>query len=506
MWRKSFLALALVAVCACAPAYAQDAKGVLGNVAQAMGASTVKTIQYSGNGFIYTFGQSYRPTDPWPKFILKSYSRSLDLENGASEEKAVWTPVEERERGGGFVPLKGDLNSDGFVSGDAAWNVGANGPAPAPAIVEERQVRLAITPLGFLKAAMTANPTITSKKGVIIISFTVKGKYKVNGYVNGQNLLDKVETWIPQPILGDMPVEVTYSNYRDYSGVKFPGTIQQKEGGFPVLDLAVTAVTPNAPLNIQVPPAAKAAVVQPLKAESQQLGEGVWIIRAGVQSVAVEFKDFLAIVDGAANEERSLAVIAEAKRLAPNKPVKYVIATHHHLDHAGGLRTFVAEGSTIVGGEGAKPFYEKIFKLPFTMVPDKLARSPRAATFVTVKDKYVITDGSQSIELYSVPGNNHAPDEIIAYMPKIKTIAEADLFNPAPAPRPDAPIANVVLVGEKENLRDNIQRLKLDVQNFVAMHANGPTPFAELQKQIDIEHDSLQRFEKENTTKSSAIR
>jgi glyoxylase-like metal-dependent hydrolase (beta-lactamase superfamily II) len=37
-------------------------------------------------------------------------------------------------------------------------------------------------------------------------------------------------------------------------------------------------------------------------------------------------------------EARSLAVIREVKKLIPNKPVRYLVSTHHHWDHLGGVR------------------------------------------------------------------------------------------------------------------------------------------------------------------------
>ena len=365
---------------------AKDAKDVLADVIREMGAANVKAIQYSATGNYFWLGQGYRPNDPWPKFTLRNYTRTLDYENGAYEEKLAWTesPADfaGQQRGGGLTPLKGEgMGQDNFLSGDYAWNLAPNGNATpqSPTLVAERQVRLAITPDGWIKAAMNANPTMASRtvngKKMTVISFTLKGKYKVDGYVNSQNLLERVETWVPQPILGDMPIDVSYSDYKDFSGVKFPTRIVQKEGGFPVLDLTVTTVASNPAVAIKVPDAAKNAPA-PLRVVTQPLGDGVWVLRAGTQSLAVEFKDYVAIIDGAGNEERSLGVIAETKKLIPNKPIRYLINTHHHLDHSGGLRTFVAEGATIVTADENKPYLERTFRLPHTWIPMSSPKIP----------------------------------------------------------------------------------------------------------------------------------
>ena len=419
-----------------------------------------------------------------------------------------------------MTPLKGVQWRHAFLSGDSAWSVGPDGtPAPgggpnsgailAIPAAEERQIELAITPAGWVKAAMTANPTMETKtvngKKMTVVSFTWKGKYKVNGYVDNQNVLEKVETWLPHAILGDMLVEASYSDYRDFSGVKFPMKIVQKEGGFPVLDLTVKEVHPNAPVNIRVPAAAQIAAA-PLRLVSQQLADGVWLITAGVQSLAVEFKDYTAVVEGATDEVRSIAVIGEVKRLVPNKPIRYVINSHHHLDHAGGLRTFVAEGATIITADVNKPFYEKIFKLPRTLVPDKLWQNPKPATFVAVKDKYVLTDGTQSMEVHTLPDSTHASDMLIAYVPKAKLLYTADMCNPPdfiPLP-PDGPAPLLIgLIGSKQYLLDKAKLLNLDVQQFVPAHDTRAIPLAEFQKSVEIEHEKLQRFDKANNSSSA---
>ena len=104
-----------------------------------------------------------------------------------------------------------------------------------------------------------------------------------------------------------------------------------------------------------------------MKVESQKLGDGAWWLGGGSHhSVVVEFKDYIAIVETPLTEERAEAVLAEARKLAPNKPIKYVINTHHHFDHSGGLRAVVAEGITIITNEQNKAFYEQAWKTPHT--------------------------------------------------------------------------------------------------------------------------------------------
>src|SRR5262249_5828111 len=149
------------------------------------------------------------------------------------------------------------------------------------------------TPYGFLKAAATNNAKVKSQtvagKKFSVVSFTTPSKALVNGYINSQNMVEKVQTWIDSAVTGDTALEVTYSDYKDFGGVKFPTRIVEKQGMYPTLELAVTEVKPNASLNIQLPQgrggapgaAAPAGAPQTPPATSQKLGDGVYLILPG---------------------------------------------------------------------------------------------------------------------------------------------------------------------------------------------------------------------------------
>lgn len=487
MGKRGFRIIAVLALFGSA-AMAQDARNVVDAVARTIGAANVKSIQYSGSGYIFGFGQSYQPGGPWVRFNLKSYTQVADYDRGVSREENVRTYLDPPERGGTAVFI-GELRQVAFLSGDVAWNPGPGGaPAPAPAAVEARQLQLAISPHGFVKAAMATSPTVASRtvdgKRLTVVSFTWKGKYKVSGYVNRQNLLEKVETWMPDPLLGDMLVENSFSDYRDFSGVKFPGKIVQKQGGFPVLDLTVSDVQPNAPTSVDVPEAARRPVPPVSQVETLKVADGVWLLVApvGPNSMVVEFKDSVAVVEAPFSEERSLAVIAEGKKLVPNKPIRYLINTHHHFDHSGGIRTYVAEGVTIITHRINTNFYNRVFRLPRTLSPDKLSRNPKPAKFETLTEKYVLTDGSRSLELHLLQGNPHNPGIVLVYLPKDKLVYQADSFTAPPPGAPLPPAVNMVNT-RNLNLMENIERLHLDVEQILAAHGR-VMPIADLRKAV----------------------
>jgi glyoxylase-like metal-dependent hydrolase (beta-lactamase superfamily II) len=457
-------------------ALALDAKTVLQNATKVIG--DVKSIQFSGTGHLAAVGQAWNPTSPWPETIVKSYTRTIDYGSQSSREELVRNEGDPPAKGGA-APFGGDQRQVNLVSGQYAWNQPGNAPQPAVAAAEERQLQIWLTPHGFLNGAMQNNATARKGKGGTEVSFTAMGKFKVTGTVGSQGMVTKTETRIPNPVLGDMLVETDYSAYKDFNGVKFPTVIVQKQGGYPLLDLAVTDVKTNVPLDLTVPDAVKQAKLPPVVVQTQKLGDGLWWLGGGSHhSVVVEYPTYITVIESPLNDERALAVIAEAKKLVPNKPIKYLVNTHNHFDHLGGVRAFVPEGVTIITNAMNKPYYEKVFTAPHTLAPDRLSQNPKKATFITVKDKYVLSDGGREIDIIHIENDNHNAGMLMVYIPKEKVLVEADDFTP-PAPNGPAPAPRAV--NFTKNLNANIDRLKLDVVTIAPLHGF-VVPVAELKK------------------------
>jgi glyoxylase-like metal-dependent hydrolase (beta-lactamase superfamily II) len=280
-----------------------------------------------------------------------------------------------------------------------------------------------------------------------------------------------------------MPFEAIYSDYKDAGGVQFPMHIVQKQGGYPVFDLNVSDVKVNAGVKIAPPAGAAAPAAATASAQSEKLGDGVYLITGGYAVIAIDFKDYIALVESGQNEPRALAVIAEAKRLIPGKPIKYLINTHSHIDHSSGLRGFVAEGSTILTHQVNKAYLEKVLSAPHTLNPDKAQLSGKKPIVEAVGEKRVLTDGVHVVELHHLQSFGHHDGMIIAYFPKEKIVLEADGYNPqattATPPNPPSPFTLSLL--------DNIERLKLDVQRIVPVHYpadNRVVTMAELRKWV----------------------
>src|SRR5260370_9563584 len=255
---------------------------------------------------------------------------------------------EERTRRQGNYPTYGRLplqeeRITAMLNGNFAWNVRGDTTAPqtgrfleGPPVAELRQLEIALTPHGFLKAALAGNPTAMSEpivgpsdgglsangRKVTIVSFTTIGKYRVNGTINDQNLVELVTTWIPNPVYGDMLYEFRYTQYKDFGGLMFPALVHVHLGN-PVLnpahniyEIKVNSVNANVSVPaIPVPEVVRQAVDPPVRGETEKIGGGVWLRWGGRHnSVAAEFRNFVAVVEAPPNATRPLAVIEEVNK------------------------------------------------------------------------------------------------------------------------------------------------------------------------------------------------
>jgi glyoxylase-like metal-dependent hydrolase (beta-lactamase superfamily II) len=426
---------------------------------------------------VYAVGQNEAPGAPWPRFHLKSTTRTVNYETASLRDQNVRTQALDPPRGGGLQPVRGEQKQDFVVSGDHAWNVQGDAAIPAPIALAERQFQLWSTPHGVVKAAMAHKATVEGRT----ISFAVPGRFKLKATVNDKNLVEKVAGLVAHPVVGDMPVEVTYSNYQDVGGgVMFPRVIEQTSGGFPSLALTVDSFKANVPVSIQTPDPVRQATNPYSRVATQMVADGVWFLSGGSHNSAViEMIDHVIVVEAPLNEERSLAVLAETKKLVPSKPIRYLINTHHHYDHSGGVRAFAAEGVTVVTSEVNRSFLEWALSAPATMAPDRQAKAKRKVTIEGVGDKRVLTDGTRTVEIHQMSGNLHHDGLIMVYLPKEKLLIEADALTPGLAnasyPTPPSPFT--------VNLSDNVVRLKLNVEQIMPLHGR-VVPLAELDKAI----------------------
>lgn len=478
---RSYIALAVFGFVVMASSLSAQ-QGVLQTAASTLGAANIKTLQVTGSGANFSVGQNYVSTDPWPRVTVKNYTALINYDTGSMRVELLREMGAVMPRGGG-APFFGEQRQVQVVSGNYAWNVPpapAGGAAPMaqpnPDAAPERMLGIWTTPIGFVKGAMANNATTRGNT----VSFTVGNKYKVEGTINRQGQVEKVRTWIDQPIVGDMLIETTYSGYKDFGGVTYPSRIVQTQDGFPSLDITVSAVTANPAVTIDVPENVRAFQPPPIRVEAQKLAEGVYYLTGGSHhSLAIEMADHIVVVDTPLTQARGEAVLAKAKEVIPNKPVRYVVTSHHHWDHLGGIRAAIDEGATIVTHQSNKAFLERVAKSSHTIAPDRQAASKKAVKVQTVGDDGRLTDGKRVIELHRLQGYEHTGDMLVVYLPAEKILGEPDAFTP-PAQAGAALIPPAV--PSAKALNDNIKRLKLDVQTIAPFHGNRMTNVAELEK------------------------
>jgi glyoxylase-like metal-dependent hydrolase (beta-lactamase superfamily II) len=343
---------------------------------------------------------------------------------------------------------------------------------PAPITLADRRFQLWSTPHGVIKAAAAHNATAQGR----VIAFTVPGRMSVRATLDDKHFVERIEAVVPNAVLGDAPVEVIYGEYKDFGGVKFPTRIRQSAGGFPTLDLSVTDVKPNAPVDVQVPDAARQAAGFYARVATQMVADGVWYLTGGSHhSVVIEMKDHLILVEAPLNDERALAVLGEARSLVAGKPVRYVVNSHHHFDHSGGLRAVAAEGVTVLTHESNRAFFERALATPATLQPDHMAKSSRTPVVEGVRDRRVLTDGARTVEIHHISGNSHADGLLMVYLPKEKLLSEADVFTPPAAGTPPSMPASPYTL----NFVENLKRLNLAVDRLLPIHGR-IVPIADL--------------------------
>lgn len=469
MFTRSSLTLAAVLVAGCASSPAPDAQAVLRQAEQTLGAVGVKTIQFSARGSGGTFGQAWQPGMAWPGLNYSVLTRVVDLENGAFREDFARGRSE--PNGGGATPLmgQGEARVTGFARENWAWNAAGNAAAPAPVALEARIHDLwTTTPQGAIAAAKrhgaTASAATVDGQAVTALRFTVPNRLSATVYVDARGTVPRIDSRLPHPVMGDTEVVTRFADYQDVAGLKFPMRIRQSAGAFEVLDVAVQDVKANAPADIAVPDNVRGFKEN---ASAEKVADGVWFIAGGSHnSVAIEMADHIVLVESPLYDGRAAAVFAKANELVAGKRVRTVINSHHHFDHAGGLRYAVSQGAGLVTSGMAKPYFERLFANPNRVAPDSLAQSGRAPSITGVSGKHVIADGTRTVEVHEMQGSIHAQGFLLVWLPKEKIAIQADAYTPGAPNSAPPPVPNANHV----NLVQNFERLGLAVERIAPLH------------------------------------
>jgi glyoxylase-like metal-dependent hydrolase (beta-lactamase superfamily II) len=284
------------------------------------------------------------------------------------------------------------------------------------------------------------------------------------------------------PIAGDCEIAQTYSGYHTVGKLKLPSARVLYNSGGAVQEVEYTDLQintrpadsifqgPDGFEKLAAPPATPPPPTVTKIADDVYVLEG---LNGGTHNAMfVAFNDYILVIEAPEQiiyNSTSVGALKQIKETVPGKPIKYLVLTHHHSDHAGGFREYVAEGATIVTTATAKSVLEKAAALESSLLPNS---SPRQKLTIETVDnkKRVFQDDKHVLELYDIGPNPHANEILVAYLPKEKILFQADMLNPAP--NGTIPIAQDVTISFNEKL----QQLGLDVEKIYGVHGRAATP------------------------------
>ncbi len=499
------------------PGYVDPAP-LLAAAAQEIGEANLKCITYSGTGYAGAVGQTFENAVniDWPRIdALNNYTRTINWEAGTSKEtfdrKPGLNPASWKYGLGwqGGMPTQRAARQTHIVNGRTAWHIDGDG-APvsvSPELADLYQLDLWLNPHGFLKAARLpgANPValwrweqlekgrdgnVVQPEKVHVVAITMLGRYRVDATINSQNQITRIKTTVGEPALGDFNIEHESTNQMTFGAVKWPIAWHSHHGwddnwqfyrqstGHNGYGGKFPTVQPNACGDpVPVPPSLAQANAG-TSVTVEKIADGVYLMGGGpANSYMVEFNDFVAVFEAPGNEERSLAVIEAIAKLAPNKPIRWLISSHPHFDHIGGLRTYLHIGSTIVAHMKNIAFLNRdvLSYEPRTVAPDIVSRWPptevsEGYNYETVQENYVITDNRRILRVYYVQPLQHVEGMLMAYLPVERIAFQADLFDTHEPPK-------MAQLAAMRSLANQVARMKLQVDTLAPVHGT-PVPWS----------------------------
>jgi len=535
---KTSAALALIVIVGAQtpqfpPGYVDPAP-LLVAAAKEIGEANLKCITFSGSGYAGAVGQTFENAVnvDWPRIdALANYTRTINWETRTSKEtfdrKPGLSPASWKYGMGwqGGTPTQRATRQTHIVNGRFAWHTDGDGEPVAvpPELAELYQLDLWLNPPGFIKAARLpgANPVafwrweqiekgrdgnVVNPERVHVVAITMLGKYRVDATINSQNQITRIKTTVNEPALGDFNIEHESTRQMTFGNVKWPVAWHSHHGwddnwqsyrqssGHNGYGGTFEKVQPNvcgdpvqAPRAVTEASAATAVTVD-------KMADGVYRLGGGpANSYMVEFRDFVAVFEAPLNEDRSLAVIEEIVKLAPNKPIRWLISSHPHFDHIGGLRTYLHVGATIVAHMRNIAFLNRdvLNYEPRTVRPDIVSRWPptelsEGYNYEAIQENYAITDNSRILRVYYVQPLQHVEGMLMAYLPAERIAFQADLFETHEPPR-------AAHLPAMRSLYNQVERMKLNVETLAPVHGT-PVPWSAFVAALkSLESSSQQR-------------
>ena len=457
-----------------------DAAAALGGRERVL---AVKTLLVEGAGHDMGVGQAFRYDELGLQSDvgqIRDYRRAYDLANGRARFEAT------RELQYPFYQGEGGARQVQGLDGNVVFNVAENGNATrvfATGAINGRRIEFLRHPLTIVRAALGPAARLTNVRAQgneRLVDVTTNDVTLTLAIDAATRLPARVVVMTDSATLGDTPVETRFGEYQSVNGLRLPTRVTTKTDRFPSADLRILKQTVDGDVGNLAAPANVASATPPANAGPpakppvtvQEVAKGLWFVTGTTHhSLLAEFSDHLMLIE-APNEERTLAVLAKARELRPNKPVTTLLVTHHHGDHTGGVRTAVAEGVTeIVTHKSNVAYINEMLKRPHTINPDLLAKKPSAkpVKVTAIDDEGVVKDNAMTINLYHILDNTHADSMVMIYFPGGRILTEADVY----MPNDDRNVIAGEPLGHApwlQNLLGNINMRKLQVDHIAPIH------------------------------------
>ena len=424
------------------------------------------TLMIEGQGRTYRLGQNKSPRSDLPYYEVENYRLHIDYTNERWRLR--------QDRTSTFLtgsPLHGVLQVYG-LDGDVAYDgQGEHIVRASERVAADRWAEMYHNPIGIVLLALDETSTVSNLReaeGQRVVDVVAANGTQLTLFVDDETgLPSKVMSSTYDPNLGDVAVETLFEDYGETGGLggfqarlTLPRSYTTNLDRFRVSEYRVST-NPNGRLDdLAAPPAASA--VTAVTVDVTEVASGVWHLTGqSHHSVLVEFDEYLALVEAPHSEARTLAVIERARELQPDKPLQYVVNTHHHFDHSAGIRAAVSEGLTVVTHELNRSFFEDLVARQHSIAQDALARNPQPLTIETVTgdEAYELTDGRRTLQIYHIVDDLHCDGILMAYLPQERILIEADAYSPTSR---EAPFAEMLL--------RNIESRGLPVNTILPLH------------------------------------
>ena len=477
MKRETSLALVMaVILTACAKSAPEqqlvdDAAAALGGAERLLAA---KTLVIEGEGTHYNLGQDLVPGASGQTFAVTQYRRALDL----SGERALTelSRVPKFTFWQGLAPQRQVQGLDKAIG----YNVAANGTASrtAQAATDDRRAEWLRHPVTALRAALdpaAQRTNLRTEGGQSLVDIrTADGRVFTLAVDAATKQPTRVSSLANHVNLGDVVISTEFADYQSAGGLELPARLTTRTDDFTTAEVRVTRQTVDGDTGDLAAPAAAASaaapVPQPPNVTVKDVSPGVWLLTGGSHhSALIEFSDHLVLIDAPNNDARTLAVIAKARELRPNKPLTHVVNSHHHFDHSGGIRAAVSEGLTVITHQGNAAFIEEVVRRPHTLVPDALSKNPKPLKIETVSDEKVLSDGTMTVNLSSIP-SEHSDTMLMAYLPRDRALIVIDVYEP---------IGTTHMFAGR--FVDDLEKRKLRVDRILPLHGE-IVPYAQMVK------------------------